>query len=81
MDKLSFMIDQNLNDARTFLVSIIQDKSSDNRTRELSMKLIFLLGLARSNVEDFLIVAQLLGKEEGQVDLRKELSLIKNSLA
>lgn len=55
------MIDQNLNDARTFLVSIILDKTSDARTRELSMKLIFLLGLARSNVEDFLIVAQLLG--------------------
>jgi hypothetical protein len=61
-DKLSFMIDSNLNDARSFLVQIIEDSSSVKRAVELSFKILLLLGIVRSNVEDFLIVATLLDK-------------------
>ena len=71
------MIDQNLNDARSFLVSIIEDPKSDQRSIELSFKIILLLGLVRSNVEDFLLVATLLDQQKGQVDLRAELELLK----
>jgi hypothetical protein len=56
------MIDSNLNDARSFLVGIIEDKSSAKRAVELSYKIIFLLGVARSNVEDFMLVSTLLDK-------------------
>ena len=54
------MIDSNLNDARSFLVTIIEDKSSVPRAVELAFKIIFLLGIVRSNVEDLLIVSTLL---------------------
>lgn len=75
-DKLSFMIDSNLNDARQFLVSIIEEGASGPRATELAFKIIVLLGIVRSNVEDFLIVATLLEKKAGSVDLRQELDLL-----
>jgi hypothetical protein len=77
-DKLSFMIDSNLNDARSFLVSIIEDKNSAPRVVELALKIILLLGHVRSNVEDLLIVATLLDKHKSEVDLRAELELLKH---
>lgn len=43
-DKLSFMIDSNMNDARSFLVNIIEDKGSEPRAVELSFKILLLLG-------------------------------------
>ena len=61
-DKLSFMIDSNLNDARGFLVSIIEDKNSVKRAVELSFKILVHLGVVRSNVEDLLLVSTLLDK-------------------
>jgi hypothetical protein len=77
-DKLSFMIDSNLNDARSFLVSIIEDQNSNKRATELAFKIIFLLGQVRSNVEDLLLVATLLGKYKPEVDLRQEFDLLKD---
>jgi len=62
-DKVSFMIDANLNDARQFLVSIIEDMQSADRAVELAYKIILLMGIARSNVEDLLVVATLLEKQ------------------
>lgn len=56
------MIDANLNDARQFLVSIIEDLKSDDRAIELAYKIILLIGIVRSNIEDLLIVATLLDK-------------------
>lgn len=61
-DKLSFMIDANLNDARSFLVSIIEDKVSVKRAVELAFKILLLLGIVRSNVEDLILVSTLLNK-------------------
>ena len=76
-DKLSFMIDANLNEARTFLMTIIDDKDSPSRANELAAKIIILIGLSRSSVEDFLIVASLLDREDFKVDIRPELELLK----
>jgi hypothetical protein len=80
-DKLSFMIDSNLNDARQFLVSLIEEAAAHGQlaTRgvELAFKIILLLGIVRSNVEDFLIVATLLDKHKvTSVDLRQELDYL-----
>ena len=81
-DKLSFMIDANLNDARQFLVSIIEEGASQSstvtkRAIELSVKIILMLGIVRSNVEDLLMVATLLEKYPSlQVDLRHELDVL-----
>jgi hypothetical protein len=73
------MIDSNLNDARTFLVSIIEDQNAGTPQRaiELAFKIIFLLGVVRSNVEDLLLVATLLDKFKVEVDLRQEIDLLK----
>lgn len=72
------MIDSNLNDARGFLVNIIEDKASNPRAVELAFKIILLLGIVRSNVEDFLLVATLLDKHNISVDLRSELEILKD---
>ena len=76
-DKLSFMIDSNLNDARNFLVTVIEDKDSSKRAVELAYKIIFMFGISRSNVEDFLVISTLLDKHNSKVDLRYELELLK----
>jgi len=79
-DKLSFMIDSNLNDARDFLVSIITQGTSSKRGIELAFKILLLLGIVRSNVEDLLIVATLLEESKESIDIRDELEiLIKSS--
>jgi len=77
-DKLSFMIDANLNDARAFLVSVIENGDNPVRAIELSFKIILLIGIARSNIEDMLIVATLMDKQQPNFDLRKELSLLRD---
>lgn len=59
-DKQSFVLDANLNSVRCFLVELINDKSSDKKTKNLAFKMIFLLGLARSSVEDFLVLMNLI---------------------
>ena len=75
-DKLSFMIDSNLNDARSFLVSLIEEGGAAPRAIELAFKILLLLGIVRSNVEDLLIVATLLEKHHATVDLRQELDTL-----
>jgi hypothetical protein len=81
-DKLSFMIDSNLNDARSFLVSLIEEGlangGGNKRATELAFKILLLLGIVRSNVEDLLMAATLLDrlKEDQSVDLRIELEIL-----
>lgn len=62
-DYVSFMIDQNINEARTFLNSIVQDSSSPQRAIELASKIIFQFSLARTNVEDILVTANILDRD------------------
>lgn len=77
-DKLSFMIDANLNDARAFLVSVIENSNNPERAIELSFKIILLIGIARSNIEDLLIVATLVDKQQPHFDLRQELAQLRD---
>ena len=41
VDQLSFMLDSNLTEARSFLLSVVKDPESPPRAIELSAKLIF----------------------------------------
>ena len=75
-DHVSFMIDQNINEARSFLNSIINDPSSPVRAIELASKIIFQFSLARTNVEDILITANILDKDL-PIDLRSDFEDIK----
>jgi len=76
-DHLSFMLDANLNEARSFLLSITDDPASSSAAVQLAAKTIFLLGLARSSVEDLLLTMKNL-EIQPYVDLRPELELIKS---
>ena len=73
---MSFMLDANLNEARAFLLSVIDDSKSPPRAIDLAGKTIFLLGMARSCVEDLLLTASHLDKDLS-LDLRPELEKIK----
>jgi hypothetical protein len=57
-DAISFQIDANLNDCRAFLLELFA--SGDSQVRELVVRIIMVLGLARASVEDYLIVVSLL---------------------
>ena len=79
-DKLSFMIDSNLNDARNFLAKLIEDAKTDDKVRELSLKIILRLGICRSNAEDFLVVTSFLSKSKASFDLREEIADLVKSI-
>jgi hypothetical protein len=64
------MIDSNLNDARSFLVSLIEEGlaaegKGNKRATELAFKILLLLGIVRSNVEDLLMVATFMDRLKG----------------
>lgn len=75
-DRLSFAIDASLNDARSFLIEIIQN--GEGRVACLAYKILFLIGLARSCVEDMLLICTFLFNEKRpEIDLRDEIQMLK----
>ena len=58
-DRQSFVLDATLNNVRSFLIELINDKDSESKVKTLAFKMIFYLGLARSSVEDFLFLISL----------------------
>ena len=66
-------MDANLNEARRFLLSVVEDQSSPKRATELAARIIVLLAQARSSVEDLLILGNLLDSPNFSVDIRQEL--------
>jgi len=76
----NFELDSCLNDGRKYLVQLA--KSEMKKVRELACKVILMLGLARENVEDFLVLISLIKElaEKGvSVDLRDELMLLEQA--
>lgn len=73
-DKLGFMLDANLSDAREFLLEILEKEDSPERAKELVIKIIFKLGIARGNAEDLLLVATLIDRHQFEFDLREEIN-------
>jgi len=63
-DQLAFQSDANLNDARSFLTTLIEDKSTPFPAVQLSYKIIVRLGIVRSNPEDYLVAISLLDANE-----------------
>ncbi len=75
------MIEANINDARNFLISVVEDKASNPRAVELATKMIALIGFARSNIEDLLILTNLLDREDLNIDLRSDLEALVKTAA
>lgn len=67
-------MDATLNDFRSFLLDLINEETMDQQIVFLSVKLIFWMGLARSSLEDFLILSELVVREKlADLDIRLEL--------
>lgn len=78
-DKLSFVLDSNLNEARAFLLELVEDQATDKRVLALGVKILFMLGLARGSVEDLLTLTSVLSKTKNvNIDLRAELRILRD---
>jgi hypothetical protein len=58
-DKLSFMIDQNLNEFVSFLTTIV-DKYKTSKLSIIAVRLILQVAKVRSNPEDYIIATLLI---------------------
>lgn len=67
-----------LNNQRDFLVELATDQSSPKLIRELSVKIILLIGNIRESGEDLLVVYNLIKEQNINVNLYNELNLIKS---
>lgn len=78
-DRLSFVLDSSLNEARAFLVELIGDGRTESRVAALAHRALFLLALARASVEDLLVLCSALTESKhGAVDLRTELGILRD---
>lgn len=81
-DRLSFVLDSSLNEARNFLVELIEDQGTEHQVAILAHKALFMLALARASVEDLLVLCSALaeGKQgkERAIDLRVELRILRD---
>ena len=85
-DRMAYQLDENLNEARDFLVDEIdqilshQNPMSNKEFIKVAVKIILMLGITRSNIEDYLIVLKLLDYQKNVslsfLDLSEELSII-----
>ena len=68
-----------MNESRTFLVQLISGSDTNKRVKMLSFKVLFLMGMARQSIEDFLVICSLLKlKNCTDVDLREEIKLMRD---
>lgn len=73
------MLDSNLNEARAFLLELIEEQATDKRVLVLAVKILFMLGLARGSVEDLLTLTSVLTKTKHvNIDLRAELRILRD---
>lgn len=59
-DKRSFVLDQNINEAREFLSGLVRSESTSHECAHFALKIILQLGKVRQNPEDYLTVVSLL---------------------
>lgn len=75
-DRLAISLDASINNGRAFLLDLI--KNGTTTQASLSYKILLLIGLARANVEDLLLVCFLLSEETRDgIDLREEILVLK----
>jgi len=70
--------DQTINEAREFLNQILDDpKQTDQKVKELALKLILVIGIMRANVEDFVLVINQIEKHKFEgFDISEEINRI-----
>jgi hypothetical protein len=82
MDKVAYMTDAAIGEARNFIESVVtragSSPSGDPQLINLCIRLILRMGIARSNPEDLLVADRLLNNENISkvVDLREEIKII-----
>jgi hypothetical protein len=60
-------------------VELISESGTDRRVVVLAYKVLLMLGLARSSVEDLLVLCSLLKeKKHSDIDLRDELKILRD---
>lgn len=67
--------EETINNQRDFLADIARDESIKQSTRELSVKLILLLGNARASGEDYLVAYNIIKECQLNTSIRNELSI------
>jgi hypothetical protein len=77
VDKTFFVSDMSINEARDFLTDIIRNSDiKDSETKELSLKLLMVLGIMRGNVEDLVLALNLIELYKLEFDVSEELDRI-----
>jgi hypothetical protein len=77
IDKNFFVSDMSINEARAFLAEIVADPlQKDQKTKELALKLIMVLGIMRANVEDMVLAINLMETHNFVVDISEEIDRI-----
>jgi len=76
ISKTFFVADQSINDARAFLTEIIEDGKQDQKTREVSLKLLMTIGVLRANVEDYVLAINLMEKHGLAFDISEEIGRV-----
>jgi len=77
VSKTFFVGDQTINEARLFLNQILDDSTqTDQKVKELALKLILVIGIMRANVEDFVLAINLIEKHKFQFDISEEINRI-----
>jgi hypothetical protein len=65
VNKTFFVSDQSINEARTFLTSILEDqKQTDMKVKEIALKLLLVIGIMRANVEDLTLAINIMDQQK-----------------
>jgi hypothetical protein len=59
----SYKLDSSLNEARIFLMELVDDQKTNMSTRILCVKMLLMIGLARGSIEDFLILFKIINEQ------------------
>ena len=63
INKTFFVADQTINEARDFFTQILDNPAqTDQKVKELALKLILVIGIMRANVDDFVLAINLIEK-------------------
>ena len=77
VDKTFFVMDQSINECRSFLTTIVHNPSSDEETIELALKMLLVIGVMRGSVEDLISGLNLIEKQNlSKIDISEELDRI-----
>lgn len=77
INKTFFIADQTINEAREFLTQIIENPLvTDLETKEMALKMVLVIGILRSNAEDFVLGINLIEKHKFEFDISEEIGRV-----